>query len=117
MGCFGTEESAAKRTLESLPPPADEPHVATRTGQAVPPAIFAASKPLRYVARQPIFDRNEKVFGYELLFRDGLENSFQGDPDQASRATLDRSPSDLRRDRGPGIPVRMGGETSLARAP
>jgi c-di-GMP-related signal transduction protein len=46
---------------------------------------------LRYVARQPIFDRNEKVFGYELLFRDGLENSFHGDPDQASRATLDRS--------------------------
>jgi c-di-GMP-related signal transduction protein len=46
---------------------------------------------LRYVARQPIFDRAEKVFGYELLFRDGLENAFHGDPDEASRATLDRS--------------------------
>lgn len=48
-------------------------------------------RPLRYVARQPIFDRNEKVFGYELLFRNGLENAFSGDTDEASRATLDRS--------------------------
>jgi c-di-GMP-related signal transduction protein len=48
-------------------------------------------KPLRYVARQPIVDREEKVFGYELLFRDGLENAFTGDTDEASRATLDRS--------------------------
>lgn len=48
-------------------------------------------KPLRYVARQPIFDRDEKVFGYELLFRDGLENAFHGDSNEASRATLDRT--------------------------
>ena len=48
-------------------------------------------RPLRYVARQPIFDKFEKVFGYELLFRDGLENAFHGDADEASRATLDRS--------------------------
>ena len=47
--------------------------------------------PLRYVARQPIFDRAQKVFGYELLFRNGLENAFHGDTDEASRATLDRS--------------------------
>ena len=48
-------------------------------------------KPMRYVARQPIFDREENVFGYELLFRDGLENAFNGDTDEASRATLDSS--------------------------
>ena len=48
-------------------------------------------KTFRYVARQPIFDREERVFGYELLFRDGLENAFTGDQDEASRATLDRS--------------------------
>jgi c-di-GMP-related signal transduction protein len=48
-------------------------------------------KPLRYVARQPIFDREEKVFGYELLFRGGLENAFHGDTDEASRATLDQT--------------------------
>ena len=47
---------------------------------------------LHYVARQPIFDRDQKVFGYELLFRDGLENAFTGsDADAASRATLDNS--------------------------
>jgi c-di-GMP-related signal transduction protein len=39
---------------------------------------------MRYVARQPIFDREEKVFGYELLFRDRLENCFVGDADEAS---------------------------------
>jgi c-di-GMP-related signal transduction protein len=43
------------------------------------------------LARQPIFDREERVFGYELLFRDGLENAFTGNRDEASRATLDRS--------------------------
>jgi c-di-GMP-related signal transduction protein len=48
-------------------------------------------RPLRYVARQPIFDREENVFGYELLFRNGLENAFSGDKDEAARATLDRS--------------------------
>jgi EAL and modified HD-GYP domain-containing signal transduction protein len=47
---------------------------------------------LRYVARQPIFDREKRVFGYELLFRNGVENAFVGgDLDMASRATLDRS--------------------------
>lgn len=29
-----------------------------------------------FVARQPIFDRNQRVYGYELLFRSGLENVF-----------------------------------------
>jgi c-di-GMP-related signal transduction protein len=61
------------------------------SGQAVAPARISGSKPLRYVARQPIFDRQERVYGYELLFRDGLENAFHGDVDEASRATLDRS--------------------------
>lgn len=53
------------------------------------------SKHLRFVARQPIFDREEKVFGYELLFRNGLENSFVSadadSADAASRATVDSS--------------------------
>ncbi len=47
---------------------------------------------LHYVARQPIFDREQKVFGYELLFRNGFENAFgSSDKDLASRATLDNS--------------------------
>jgi EAL and modified HD-GYP domain-containing signal transduction protein len=29
-----------------------------------------------FIARQPIFDRNKKVYGYELLFRSGIENFF-----------------------------------------
>ena len=31
---------------------------------------------LRFVARQPVFDRATKVFGYELLFRDGSESGW-----------------------------------------
>jgi len=60
-------------------------------GQGVARAKEKDTRPLRYVARQPIFDREQKVFGYELLFRDGVENAFSGDADAASRATLDRS--------------------------
>ncbi len=45
----------------------------------------------RFVARQPIFDRTQNVFGYELLFRDGLENCFCADPEEASKSTLDSS--------------------------
>jgi c-di-GMP phosphodiesterase len=49
-------------------------------------------KNVRYVARQPILTREEEVFGYELLFRDGVENYFRGtDPEAASRSTLDSS--------------------------
>jgi c-di-GMP-related signal transduction protein len=65
--------------------------VSTSSGQGIAPAKARDTKPLRYVARQPIIDREEKVFGYELLFRDGLVNAFSGDTDEASRATLDRS--------------------------
>lgn len=55
----------------------------------------AAAKPsqlLRYVARQPILGLDEKVFGYELLFRDGVEDYFRNpDAEAASRGTLDTS--------------------------
>lgn len=30
-----------------------------------------------YVARQPIFDRNGKIYGYELLFRSGFDNFYE----------------------------------------
>jgi c-di-GMP-related signal transduction protein len=45
----------------------------------------------RYVARQPILDLKERVFGYELLFRSGLDNYFRGENgDQAtSRVMVD----------------------------
>ena len=44
------------------------------------------------MARQPILTQDEKVFGYELLFRDGVESYFCcSDPEAASRSTLDTS--------------------------
>ena len=51
------------------------------------------SKPgTQFVARQPILTADEKVFGYELLFRDGIEDCFRNaDVDAASRSTLNTS--------------------------
>src|SRR5437667_2460761 len=47
---------------------------------------------VRFVARQPILTAEEKVFGYELLFCDGVQNCFRhSDPDAAARSTLDSS--------------------------
>ena len=38
-----------------------------------------------FLARQPIFDRRQKVFAYELLFRGGPENFFKhSDPSEAT---------------------------------
>jgi c-di-GMP-related signal transduction protein len=45
----------------------------------------------RFVARQPIFDRAQKVYGYEILFRNGVENYFNADPELAARSALDTS--------------------------
>jgi c-di-GMP-related signal transduction protein len=46
----------------------------------------------QFVARQPILTADEKVFGYELLFRDGVEDFFRSsDADAASRSALSTS--------------------------
>ncbi len=51
-----------------------------------------AKRAVRYVARQPILATNEKVIGYELLFRAGVQNLFQSnDPDGATRTVIDMS--------------------------
>jgi EAL and modified HD-GYP domain-containing signal transduction protein len=45
-----------------------------------------------YVARQPIFDKNKKIYGYELLFRDGIANFFpEIDGDTATSKVLSNS--------------------------
>ncbi|MDE3154832.1 MAG: HDOD domain-containing protein [Acidobacteriota bacterium] len=44
-------------------------------GRQAPPGA-AAPAPQTFVARQPIFDEQDQVFAYELLFRSGLENYF-----------------------------------------
>ncbi|MGA2511107.1 MAG: HDOD domain-containing protein [Candidatus Acidiferrales bacterium] len=60
-----------------------------RTSEA---SLTGAHPLIRYAARQPILDGNQQVIGYELLFRDGLQNSFGNtDPDAASRSVLDSS--------------------------
>jgi EAL and modified HD-GYP domain-containing signal transduction protein len=43
-----------------------------------------------FMARQPIFDHNKNIYGYELLFRHGLENFFDEtlDKDYASSKVL-----------------------------
>lgn len=45
--------------------------------------------PNRFLARQPILDRRQRVIGYEILFRSGWMNSFSGDGDDATRQILD----------------------------
>jgi c-di-GMP-related signal transduction protein len=44
----------------------------------------------RFLARQPIFNSARVVYGYELLFRSGPENRYDGtQPDVASASTVD----------------------------
>jgi len=43
----------------------------------------------KFIARQPIFDSKENVYGYELLFRSGLENYFTcKSPDHATSSVI-----------------------------
>jgi EAL and modified HD-GYP domain-containing signal transduction protein len=45
-----------------------------------------------YVARQPIFDRNMNVFGYELLYRRSMNNFYEGiDDDQATAELINNA--------------------------
>lgn len=45
-----------------------------------------------YAARQPILDRNKALFGYELLFRDGVDNAFPNiDGDEATSKMIEGS--------------------------
>jgi c-di-GMP-related signal transduction protein len=47
---------------------------------------------MKYLARQPILDRDRELFGYELLFRNGIQNSCEGlDLELASTSVLDTS--------------------------
>jgi c-di-GMP-related signal transduction protein len=71
--------------------------VATPSSALNPGAGKGAGKPApkpgtQFVARQPILTADEKVFGYELLFRDGVEDFFRSpDADAASRSALSTS--------------------------
>lgn len=69
------------------------------SGDASTPVESAAQVPAvnggaLYIARQPIFDRDAEVRGYELLFRSGRENRFTGtDFDVASATNIEQSAS------------------------
>ena len=65
-----------------------KPVRATDSGSAPKSPVLPGQ---RFVARQPILDRTQKVFGYELLFRNGVEDYFNADPEFAARSTLDSS--------------------------
>ncbi len=55
------------------------------------PGDTAASASLSniFIARQPILDAQQKVYGYELLFRAGLDNAFRtAEPNQASAKVM-----------------------------
>ena len=42
-----------------------------------------------FIARQPIFDANQRVYGYELLYRSGVENAYsEADGDKASFSVI-----------------------------
>lgn len=44
-----------------------------------------------FVARQPVFNQQERVYGYELLFRSSPENVFRSNnPDKASATVVDK---------------------------
>ena len=71
--------------------PADSYRVTASKAVAVSADAESGGR-MRFVARQPILTADEKVFGYELLFRDGVENCFrESDQDSASRHTLNTS--------------------------
>jgi len=59
--------------------------------EKVSAALSLALPGQRFVARQPIFDRAQNVFGYEILFRNGVEDYFNADPELAARTILDSS--------------------------
>ena len=45
-----------------------------------------------YAARQPIFNQNKQLMGYELLFRDGVDNVFPNtDGDEATSKLIEGS--------------------------
>ncbi len=47
---------------------------------------------MKYLARQPILNRAQELFAYELLFRNGVQNSFDGiDLELASTSVMDTS--------------------------
>ncbi len=45
--------------------------------------------PTRFLGRQPILEANLHLYGYELLYRDGVTDAFSGDPETATQQVID----------------------------
>ena len=71
-------------------PIADKLYVSCSPG--LQPVSDRPKQDFRFIARQPILNCEQQVVGYELLFRDGVENFFRAtDVEAAARSTLDSS--------------------------
>ena len=77
--------------LNRVKPDTAEESISATKSPATGAAKAAPMPGQRFVARQPILDRSQKVFGYELLFRNGIEDYFNADPEIAARSMLDSS--------------------------
>lgn len=76
--------------------PWQKPSPAPSSHEAPAPESSATepSAPVLHMARQPLFDRQSNVMGYELLFRNSAENRFTAtDGDVASALTIEQSTS------------------------
>ncbi len=83
-----------KRKPADVPEAADEPTVPDAAASDARAADDAPVTRTLYAARQPILNRVQQLEGYELLFRGGPENRFDGaDADFASAATIEQSAS------------------------
>ena len=60
-----------RRTVQA---PSRRTHARSRTGGGGTQEAFGSQPPEVFVGRQPIFDRRQRVIGYELLFRDSRAN-------------------------------------------
>jgi hypothetical protein len=65
---------------------ADKKEVVSSPG--LKPVAGTSKQVFRFVARQPILNREQQVFGYALLFRDGIENFFRATDINCTRDLL-----------------------------
>jgi len=67
--------------------------LAPQSVQGTPsPVQMLTTGETRFIARQPILDRKQKVYGYELLFRSGADIAFADvSCESATRSTIDLS--------------------------
>ena len=80
--------------MNEFPFPADNIQLGSSVPSILPDSSAPASTPSSssevretFVARQPILDRSQGVYAYELLYRSGWSNSYDGT--SSSRATTD----------------------------